>query len=188
MKNVLFIIYISLITLINTENIDISPTVNSICSKFKAKIALPATKSSTKYPELNFNFTLVDDGGNEYQTVCEGAFEDYNYTELDCEFDPPENSTKLTYKENSVNHLYDSFLNIIFPTNFSVSFEWNEYCDIISFQKKKANCTLIFRQLNNFIQESDTISFYFYGLTTSRIEINEEIIFDIYLYLDEGEK
>ena len=37
-------------------------------------------------------------------------------------------------------------------------------------------------------QEGDTVSFYFYGLTTSKIELNFEIIFYIYLYLDGGVK
>ena len=37
-------------------------------------------------------------------------------------------------------------------------------------------------------QEGNTVSFYFYGLTTTRIELNLEIFFYIYLYLDGGVK
>ena len=43
-----------------------------------------------------------------------------------------------------------------------------------------ANLTLSFRQLNGFSQEGDTVSFYFYGLTTTRIEIG----YEIYIYFD----
>ena len=52
--------------------------------------------------------------------------------------------------------------------------------------EKVANLTLSFRQLNGFKQEGDVVSFYFYGLTTTRIEINFEIYFYIYLYLSGG--
>ena len=54
--------------------------------------------------------------------------------------------------------------------------------------EKLADLTLSFRQLSNFKQEGDVISFYFYGLTTEKIEINYEIYFYVYLYLNGGIK
>ena len=105
-------------------------------------------------------------------------------TQVNCEFNPPESATTLTYKDGSVLITDGSTNSVQVESGFSVSFE---SCGATEDPATIANLKLSFWQINNFVQSSDfSVSFDFYGFTTSTIDINYEIIFYIYMYLEGG--
>ena len=138
MKNVVVFIFIALITLINTKaTIKISTPTESTCEGGLAKVTLKATLESTSLQSFTFNMTLVDDGSKEYMVACRVEYKvekvfpitrilNYNKrklksTQVNCEFNQPEEETTLTLKENSVlitDGSHDN--NVIFDNSFSV--------------------------------------------------------------------
>ena len=208
----IFIALITLINADATIKIS-TPSVNT-CEKGLAKVSLEATlEGSTSSQTLNFNMSLVDDGNEEYMAACRvelaghiSSSEDidvsdlgdggktlrilsYNkrkleFTQVNCEFKPPERSTTLTYKDGSVLITDGSTNSVQVESSFSVSFE---ICGVTKDPATITNLKLSYGQVNNFVQGNDySVSFDFYGFTTSTIDINYEIIIYIYMYLEGG--
>ena len=140
MKNVVVFIFIALITLINTNaDFIFSTPAESTCVEGLAKATLEATVQSTSSVSFTFNITLVDSESYEYKAACIVDYErrdeirrrilNYNKrklesTQVNCEFNQPEEETTLTYKKNSIFITDESTgNNITFDNNFSVSYK-----------------------------------------------------------------
>ena len=159
---------------------------------------------------VRFNMTLEDQYGNEYFANCtieaetdnddkeeeeELKEEETELVDVDivtskesvprayCYFTPPKLSDNLKYKENSLNSESEDKLQV--ADDFYVI---AQKCNTLEEAEKIGNISLSFRQVNSFEQKDDVITFMFYGLTTEVIEINYEIIIEIYLFLEGGVK
>ena len=139
--------------------------------------------ASDEEPE---NSDDVSESGNGGKTLRILSFNKRKLesTQVNCEFNQPESSTTLTYKDGSVLITDGSTNSVQVESSFSVSFE---SCGATEDPATIANLKLSFGQINNFVQSSDfSVSFDFYGFTTSTIDINYELIFYIYMYLEGG--
>ena len=100
-----------------------------------------------------------------------------------CYFTPPKLSANLKYKKDS----------LVFKGKDEIEVEDDYYviaqkCNTEEDASKIGNLSLSFNQVNAFEQKGEVITFMFYGLTTQVIEINYEIIIEIYLFLEGGVK
>ncbi len=100
-----------------------------------------------------------------------------------CYFTPPKISANLKYKKDTLE----------FKGKDEIEVEDDYYviaqkCNTQEEASKIGNLSLSFEQVNSFEQKGEVITFMFYGLTTQTIEINYEIIIEIYLFLEGGVK
>jgi hypothetical protein len=108
----------------------------STCEGGLAKVTFDATlEGSTSLQTISFNMTLVDDGSKEYMAACRVDGDgrtlrilNFNKRKLEssqvnCDFNPPESSNTLTYKEGSVLITDGSTISVQVESGFSVTFE-----------------------------------------------------------------
>jgi len=102
-----------------------------------------------------------------------------------CYFDPPKESYNLRYEEGSLVLAPETKDEVVIEDDFYVIAQKCLSYEEAENQLKKY---ISFRQLNKFEQIGDVITFYFYGLTTEKLEIGFTIEFYVYLILENEEK
>ena len=198
MSKIKIIIFVALITLISSETEFIVHSHSGSWCDYWTGNGLVNIQVIQKGPNLpknvTFNMTLQDYNRNKYNANCtieqkagDKPKEDPNSQVVPrayCYFDPPILNADLTYKKFTLDYnRSDHYIEI--EDDFYVI---SQKCTNQVKAKKTADLKLSFRQISTFRQLDKIIKFFFYGLTTRKIEKKDIIIIYIYLYLEGGVK
>ncbi len=197
MSKIKIILFVALITLISSETEFIVHSHSGSWCDYWTGNGLVNIQVIQKGPNLpqnvTFNMTLQDYNRNKYNANCTieqkagDVSKDPNSQIVPrayCYFDPPILNADLTYKKNTLDYNRSNHYVEIEDDFYVIS----QKCTNQVQAKKTADLRLSFRQISTFRQLDKIIKFFFYGLTTRKIEQKDTITIYIYLYLERGVK